>query len=212
MRRVDCTSTPKNIKIRAHLPAFIFRQNAAITVASSSPKDALHETSQKVVFVPGTTILWRGRAIHTSHMHLQRLLLPIRSILDLLSYPASSAPGETFIAAEHMEPTSPEVAHLHDYYLGDVPIHQRLSLSRLRPRLVCFHRVVALGSEYDGTADHHAHDRIKDLIEKHETLPARSLVRSCNEPNANRADVWICLLYTSPSPRDQRGSRMPSSA
>ena len=25
-------------------------------------------------------------------------------------------------------------------------------------------------------------------------------------------DYWICLLYTSPSPRDQRGSRMPSSA
>ena len=24
--------------------------------------------------------------------------------------------------------------------------------------------------------------------------------------------VWLCLLYTSPSPRDQRGSRMPSSA
>ena len=24
--------------------------------------------------------------------------------------------------------------------------------------------------------------------------------------------VFICLLYTSPSPRDQRGSRMPSSA
>ena len=24
--------------------------------------------------------------------------------------------------------------------------------------------------------------------------------------------VYVCLLYTSPSPRDQRGSRMPSSA
>ena len=24
--------------------------------------------------------------------------------------------------------------------------------------------------------------------------------------------IGICLLYTSPSPRDQRGSRMPSSA
>ena len=24
--------------------------------------------------------------------------------------------------------------------------------------------------------------------------------------------AWLCLLYTSPSPRDQRGSRMPSSA
>jgi len=27
-----------------------------------------------------------------------------------------------------------------------------------------------------------------------------------------RGDMMICLLYTSPSPRDQRGSRMPSSA
>ena len=26
------------------------------------------------------------------------------------------------------------------------------------------------------------------------------------------AGVWICLLYTSPSPRDMRRSRMPSSA
>ena len=31
---------------------------------------------------------------------------------------------------------------------------------------------------------------------------------------ATSGEVWIggCLLYTSPSPRDQRGSRMPSSA
>ena len=26
------------------------------------------------------------------------------------------------------------------------------------------------------------------------------------------AGICLCLLYTSPSPRDQRGSRMPSSA
>ena len=25
-------------------------------------------------------------------------------------------------------------------------------------------------------------------------------------------EAWICLLYTSPSPRDQRGYRIPSSA
>ena len=25
-------------------------------------------------------------------------------------------------------------------------------------------------------------------------------------------DLWICLLYTSPSPRDRQRSRMPSSA
>ena len=31
-------------------------------------------------------------------------------------------------------------------------------------------------------------------------------------PKADVDDDSICLLYTSPSPRDQRGSRMPSSA
>ena len=35
-------------------------------------------------------------------------------------------------------------------------------------------------------------------------------------PTAEKQAVWddlvACLLYTSPSPRDQRGSRMPSSA
>ena len=31
--------------------------------------------------------------------------------------------------------------------------------------------------------------------------------------NSIKKDIsWLCLLYTSPSPRDQRGSRMPSSA
>ena len=31
-------------------------------------------------------------------------------------------------------------------------------------------------------------------------------------PGAPTLVVFLCLLYTSPSPRDQRGSRMPSSA
>ena len=40
---------------------------------------------------------------------------------------------------------------------------------------------------------------------------------STNTPNTfdelRATDRWtVCLLYTSPSPRDQRGSRMPSSA
>ena len=33
-----------------------------------------------------------------------------------------------------------------------------------------------------------------------------------NYPSTFEQDVSNCLLYTSPSPRDQRGSRMPSSA
>ena len=31
-------------------------------------------------------------------------------------------------------------------------------------------------------------------------------------PSSSNKVIFICLLYTSPSPRDQRGSRMPSSA
>ena len=31
-------------------------------------------------------------------------------------------------------------------------------------------------------------------------------------PTASRHDLYICLLYTSPSPRDRQKSRMPSSA
>ena len=42
---------------------------------------------------------------------------------------------------------------------------------------------------------------------------ANSKVDSTNPANVHEhVEAEICLLYTSPSPRDQRGSRMPSSA
>jgi len=34
----------------------------------------------------------------------------------------------------------------------------------------------------------------------------------CQKCGWGRINTYTCLLYTSPSPRDQRGSRMPSSA
>ena len=53
----------------------------------------------------------------------------------------------------------------------------------------------------------------KDMTEQQQTLSATKLtlpdetdLRPGIKNNGN------CLLYTSPSPRDQRGSRMPSSA
>ena len=41
---------------------------------------------------------------------------------------------------------------------------------------------------------------------KDKTVKKKKKIKSFNQP------LKICLLYTSPSPRDQRGSRMPSSA
>ena len=41
---------------------------------------------------------------------------------------------------------------------------------------------------------------------------AETTRKSVDEELSAEADATDCLLYTSPSPRDQRGSRMPSSA
>ena len=53
-------------------------------------------------------------------------------------------------------------------------------------------------------------DLILALANKH--IAGAGLDVYQNEPNVPQELLTICLLYTSPSPRDQRGSRMPSSA
>ena len=53
------------------------------------------------------------------------------------------------------------------------------------------------------------------LYRKAKEQVTHSGVYAFRDRRARKGDfrrLWICLLYTSPSPRDQRGSRMPSSA
>ena len=42
--------------------------------------------------------------------------------------------------------------------------------------------------------------------------PDRSTEEDAEDRFKEIQEAYACLLYTSPSPRDQRGSRMPSSA
>ena len=58
------------------------------------------------------------------------------------------------------------------------------------------------------------HSRLDDPILPHfqKTLPQAFTLTKINSPAPQGAQEQACLLYTSPSPRDQRGSRMPSSA
>ena len=49
------------------------------------------------------------------------------------------------------------------------------------------------------------------LLSISELIPAYTAKHGEVTP-ANVLEFMVCLLYTSPSPRDQRGSRMPSSA
>ena len=53
------------------------------------------------------------------------------------------------------------------------------------------------------------------LSSRRHVLPCPSWLRwmvELDNPFAASNKAAFCLLYTSPSPRDQRGSRMPSSA
>ena len=43
-------------------------------------------------------------------------------------------------------------------------------------------------------------------------LVTEDFLQRVRSGQATTQDLKACLLYTSPSPRDQRGSRMPSSA
>ena len=62
----------------------------------------------------------------------------------------------------------------------------------------------------------HLTDAIQDWIERVAALPvdeSGEVPDVCIvELGGTVGDIESCLLYTSPSPRDQRGSRMPSSA
>ena len=64
-----------------------------------------------------------------------------------------------------------------------------------------------------------AHDNVLQIVTMDKiarvALPedVRAVVDSQGEgAPADEVEIYTCLLYTSPSPRDQRGSRMPSSA
>ena len=43
-------------------------------------------------------------------------------------------------------------------------------------------------------------------------IALKNFIQPSKNPNFTRFNVFFCLLYTSPSPRDKRQSRMPCSA
>ena len=80
-------------------------------------------------------------------------------------------------------------------------------------------RTDALKKEYETTLKVRT-----DVLEQELRREKESAIRSLEEAQKlqleemrgyfaeETAEMKVCLLYTSPSPRDQRGSRMPSSA
>ena len=63
---------------------------------------------------------------------------------------------------------------------------------------------------------HHLAFYVEDIHQAIEYLQSKNVKIQGDvnfiDKGAAAGSYWVCLLYTSPSPRDQRGSRMPSSA
>ena len=62
---------------------------------------------------------------------------------------------------------------------------------------------------YDWIANTERHESV---VRKGKGSAGRPAIRGSSSMRPYSLGIYICLLYTSPSPRDQRGSRMPSSA
>ena len=77
-------------------------------------------------------------------------------------------------------------------------LRNRFAGTAERPRLAVFR------------SNNHMYAQIIDDSVGH-TLASASTVEKEIKAELENTDT-VCLLYTSPSPRDQRGSRMPSSA
>ena len=76
--------------------------------------------------------------------------------------------------------------------------------------------ITAPGSGSGGGSDdnHDDDDGNKEEVGKNDKVDHIAIPLSRGDLEQQRLDnmFYNCLLYTSPSPRDQRGSRMPSSA
>lgn len=180
-------------------PKFMYRYGAARAVPWSHPKNILAFPSQKVIQIEGTTIFWRGRSLHSPHAHLHRSLIPIRSLVDILK--KSRFHSEVRLAAESFDPPdgNKDVTRIQNYYLGDMKNETRISLGRLRPRLVCFRRVIALGSEYENHASSlQVYEHIKDLISAEGELET-PLVKFCAARNANTQTIWLMNRHVATS-------------
>lgn len=180
-------------------PRFVYRYGAAHAVPWSSPKNVLAFSSQKVIQIQGTTVFWRGRTLHSAHAHLHRSLIPIRSLIDILK--RSHFHSEVKLAAESFDPPdgNENVIRIQNYYLGDLKAEDRISLGKLRPRLVCFRRVIALGSEYENHASSsQVYEHVKDLIAEEGNL-GTPLVKFCAAENANTQTMWIMNRHVATS-------------
>ena len=129
------------------------------------------------------TQAWQSRKLCHDCQNLQHT-----QMLDMLSLPLMSAANPTFRFGQFIESAT--------------QISQEIGM-KLRFLLASMCFVAAIAATSSAQNEYQANKPSNRMREK-----AKQFSLADTAPQ----DCRICLLYTSPSPRDQRGSRMPSSA
>lgn len=192
-RRNKFLLPPRQYPKDKRFPHFVYRYNIAESVPWDKPASLLAFKGQEVVRVPGRTVMWRGRSLSEYQPHLTGSLLAIRSFIDVLQKvdksPVRFATQSFTQSAKHDVRTS----SLHDYYLGDIPSDMIIEVKNLKPKMVCFDEVHAIGSEFENhSLTRETYDHVKDLVEKREKGKLRHhLVKSCKDKTANKQTVYI---------------------
>ena len=78
--------------------------------------------------------------------------------------------------------------------------------------LLCAGAVTAQSARPIALTNARIHTVSGALVEKGTVIVRSGKIEAVGDDVTIPAGAKVCLLYTSPSPRDQRGSRMPSSA
>lgn len=123
-----------------------------------------------------------------------RSLIPIRSLIDELR--KTSFGNHLKLVAEsftHRDRPDPVVTRLHEYYFGDIPQSNRISIRDQKPNLLCFDHVISLGTEFEGHSESVlSYDKLKDQVQQvdKEQLQGK-LAKKCYDADANRKTVWI---------------------
>ena len=109
----------------------------------------------------------------------------------------------------------------YDLYLRGKSFARRLTRQDLEFALQMFENAVSLDPEFAlahaaisnvCAQYHYNYERQKSWLDRSRDASRKAIALQPHLPEVKIAQAWICLLYTSPSPRDRQKSRMPSSA
>ena len=170
--------------------------------ASLVPRDRLSETSVTVI---GVGAIGRQVALQLASIGVTNLQL---IDFDTVEPTNITTQGYRFeeISQAKVDATAYEIERIDPTIQVDCINDRFRSMHKLGQAIFCCVDKIATRS----TVWRCLHQRIDLLIDARMNGETLRLVTA--EPSRSHSSYESCLLYTSPSPRDQRGSRMPSSA